>query len=110
MQLSVAFVVGDESVVTFMSFLGIGNPRGNENPFLLTFGIFWYRYHNALANRIQKLLWAAYKDDGVTKKGIESTTLDEAEFNKHYDEIIFNEARKWVIATHQVCSFLLFCV
>ena len=34
------------------------------------------------------------------KDGDERSTRDG--FLKYYDEIIFNEARKWVIATHQV--------
>ena len=32
----------------------LGNPRGNENPFLLTFGIFWYRWHNVVAKFLRK--------------------------------------------------------
>ena len=86
---------------------GLGNPRGNENPFLLTFGIFWYRYHNHIADRISDLLWKAYQDDTVkqtfnleAKDGDERNTKDG--FLKYYDEVIFNQARKWVIATHQV--------
>ncbi|XP_078589015.1 dual oxidase 2-like [Branchiostoma floridae x Branchiostoma japonicum] len=58
-------------------FFKIGNPRGNENPFLLTFGILWFRWHNYLADRIH------------------------AQFPDWHDEKVFNEARKWVIATHQ---------
>ncbi|XP_012281785.1 dual oxidase 2 isoform X2 [Orussus abietinus] len=55
----------------------LGNPRGNENPFLLTFGIVWFRWHNHLAYRIKRINpnWSGDK--------------------------IFNEARKWVIATQQ---------
>ncbi|KAI8507936.1 hypothetical protein Bbelb_141760 [Branchiostoma belcheri] len=35
-------------------FFKIGNPRGNENPFLLTFGILWFRWHNFLAGQIHR--------------------------------------------------------
>ncbi|XP_078588856.1 dual oxidase 2-like isoform X2 [Branchiostoma floridae x Branchiostoma japonicum] len=58
-------------------FFKLGNPRGNENAFLLTFGVFWFRWHNYLADQI------AAKNSGWS------------------DERVFNEARKWVIATHQ---------
>ncbi|XP_077863233.1 dual oxidase-like [Saccoglossus kowalevskii] len=58
-------------------FFKLGNPRGNENPFLLTFGILWFRWHNYLADDIA------------------------AKHPSWSDERIFNEARKWVIATHQ---------
>lgn len=58
-------------------FFKLGNPRGNENPFLLTFGIVWYRWHNMIAQFLKKK-------------------------NIHWsDEHVFNEARKWVIATYQ---------
>ncbi|XP_037076443.1 dual oxidase 1-like [Pollicipes pollicipes] len=55
----------------------LGNPRGNENPFLLTFGVLWMRWHNHLADYIatQHTDWSGDR--------------------------VFNEARKWVIATHQ---------
>ncbi|KAK7489240.1 hypothetical protein BaRGS_00019492 [Batillaria attramentaria] len=33
----------------------LGNPRGNENPFLLTFGVLWFRYHNWWADRLRVL-------------------------------------------------------
>ncbi|XP_025152426.1 dual oxidase 2 [Harpegnathos saltator] len=55
----------------------LGNPRGNENPFLLTFGIVWFRWHNFLAKHIKRL-----NPDWSSEK-------------------IYNEARKWVIATQQ---------
>ncbi|XP_033120574.1 dual oxidase 2-like isoform X2 [Anneissia japonica] len=58
-------------------FFKLGNPRGDENPYLLTFGILWYRWHN---------YWADV---------IKSRNPD---WN---DEQIFNEARKWVIGTYQ---------
>ncbi|XP_066271340.1 dual oxidase 2-like isoform X5 [Branchiostoma lanceolatum] len=58
-------------------FFKLGNPRGNENAFLLTFGVLWFRWHNYLADMI------------ATKQPDWS------------DERVFNEARKWVIATHQ---------
>ncbi|XP_049837219.1 dual oxidase-like [Schistocerca gregaria] len=58
-------------------FFKLGNPRGNENPFLLTFGILWFRWHNKLARELHEL-------------------------NPEWtDEKVYNEARKWVIATQQ---------
>uniref|UniRef100_A0A6A7G5H1 NAD(P)H oxidase (H2O2-forming) n=2 Tax=Hirondellea gigas TaxID=1518452 RepID=A0A6A7G5H1_9CRUS len=58
-------------------FFKLGNPRGNENPFLLTFGVLLFRWHNKLAMQLHELhpTWS--------------------------EERLFNEARKWVIATHQ---------
>ncbi|XP_071953912.1 dual oxidase 2-like isoform X2 [Antedon mediterranea] len=60
-------------------FFKLGNPRGDENPYLLSFGILWFRWHNYWADRIKR----------------EDTT------GKMNDEMIFNEARKWVIGTYQ---------
>ena len=68
----------------------LGNPRGNENPFLLTFGILWFRWHNYWADKI-----------------FNETMHEREEWN---DEKIFNEARKWVIATYQVLIFIFFLV
>lgn len=94
------------SLLRYFSFLlGLGNPRGNENPFLLTFGIFWYRFHNHVAQRISDVLFAAYQDPDVKEKFSIKTEYSREDFDRHYDEIIFNEARKWVIATHQVRQF-----
>ncbi|XP_031836587.1 dual oxidase 1-like isoform X2 [Nomia melanderi] len=58
-------------------FFKLGNPRGNENPFLLSLGIIWFRWHNHIANYIRHKQpnWSGEK--------------------------IYNEARKWVIATQQ---------
>nr|CAD7458660.1 unnamed protein product [Timema tahoe] len=54
----------------------LGNPRGNENAFLLTFGVLWFRWHNHIARYLKSHTdWSGEK--------------------------IFNEARKWVIASHQ---------
>ena len=37
----------------------LGNPRGNENPYLLTFGILWFRVHNF---RVSKgIIWQTDK-------------------------------------------------
>ncbi|KAG1674994.1 Dual oxidase 2 [Nymphon striatum] len=55
----------------------VGNIRGNETPFLLTFSVIWLRWHNILA-------------DAIAKKK-----------NDWSDERIFTETRKWVIATQQ---------
>ncbi|XP_046401150.1 dual oxidase 2-like [Ischnura elegans] len=58
-------------------FFKLGNPRGNENAFLLSFGILWFRWHNAIAAQIHDSMpsWDS--------------------------ERVFSEARKWVIATQQ---------
>ncbi|XP_053406292.1 dual oxidase 2-like [Mercenaria mercenaria] len=58
-------------------FWRLGNPRGNENPFLLAFGVLWFRYHNYVADQIHK------QHGGLN------------------DEQVFNIARKKVIAVHQ---------
>lgn len=58
--------------------VGLGNPRGNENPFLLTFGIIWFRWHNKVAENLS------------------------AEHPTWTDETLFLEARKRVVAQHQV--------
>ncbi|CAD6227223.1 GSCOCT00006031001.3-RA-CDS [Cotesia congregata] len=62
-------------------FFKLGNPRGNENPFLLTFGIVWFRWHNVVAKELKKQNpnWSGEK--------------------------IYNEARKWVIASQQQIVF-----
>ena len=60
---------------------GLGNPRGNENPFLLSFGVLWFRYHNYWADRL---------------KGLHS---------EWHDERLFDEAKKRVIAQYQVPTF-----
>jgi dual oxidase len=62
---------------TTFIFTELGNPRGNENPFLLTFGILWFRWHNHIARYLHKA------------------------HRKWNDEKVYNEARKWVIATQQ---------
>ena len=64
-------------------FLDIGNPRGNENAFLLTMGILWFRVHNWWALRLQRF-YAAHGSDRATN-----------------DEFLFNRARIFTIATYQ---------
>ena len=59
--------------------LGLGNPRGFENPFLLAFGVIWFRWHNYIAMDL----------------GSKHPDWD--------DERLFEEARRRVIAHHQVC-------
>ncbi|XP_062502786.1 dual oxidase-like isoform X1 [Corticium candelabrum] len=58
-------------------FFRLGNPRGNENPFLLTMGILWFRVHNHYAHWIQ------------------------SQHPNWDDELVFNRARQWTIALHQ---------
>ncbi|XP_078316138.1 dual oxidase 2-like [Crassostrea virginica] len=64
-------------------FWRFGNPRAMENPFLLSFGVLWFRWHNYLAEEYIKM-----------------KNIPEDELEK-YDEQIFNHARKWVVASHQ---------
>ena len=68
--------------MNFTLLAGLGNPRGNENPFLLAFGVLWFRYHNYIADEIHK------------------------KNPKLNDEQVFNIARKKVIAVHQVRIFI----
>lgn len=64
----------------FLLFEELGNSLGAENPFLLTFGILWFRWHNYWADKFhQETDWS--------------------------DEKIYQEARKWVVGTYQVSSF-----
>ena len=56
----------------------IGNPRGHENPFLLAFGILWFRWHNIKAGHV------ATANPDFT------------------DEQIFHHARRLVTAQYQV--------
>ncbi|PVD19871.1 hypothetical protein C0Q70_20364 [Pomacea canaliculata] len=62
-------------------FYRLGNPRGNENPFLLTFGVLWFRYHNYLAKEIKR---------------------NHSEWD---DEHVFNAARKRLIGQYQKIVF-----
>ena len=66
----------------------IGNPRGNENPFLLTMGIFWFRVHNYWARRLRRF----YRENANELSG---------EYEWRNDEWLFNRARVFTIATHQ---------
>lgn len=59
-------------------FIGVGNPLAHENPFILAINIIFYRWHNVLAKSISE------------------------KYNDWDDEQIFNEARKWVVASLQV--------
>ena len=63
-------------------YAAIGNPRGDENPFLLTMGILWYRVHQWWARQLYN-----NAPDNV----------DEYE----EDEWLFNRARQFTIATYQ---------
>ncbi|XP_013772431.1 dual oxidase-like [Limulus polyphemus] len=55
----------------------VGDPRSNQNPALLAFGILFFRWHNVLASRVHK------------------------EHPDWSDEEIFHRARQWVIASMQ---------
>uniref|UniRef100_H2YK35 NAD(P)H oxidase (H2O2-forming) n=1 Tax=Ciona savignyi TaxID=51511 RepID=H2YK35_CIOSA len=67
----------DNVIKSVTRFFRLGNPRGNENPFLLAFGMLWFRHHNWLARylRDQHSNWS--------------------------DEKVYNEARVLNIAVHQ---------
>lgn len=67
---------------SWLFFLAIGNPRGNENAFLLTMGIFWFRVHNWWANHLEEF-YRMHNDP-------------------RNDEFLFNRARQFTIATYQV--------
>ncbi|XP_048733941.2 dual oxidase 2-like isoform X2 [Ostrea edulis] len=60
-------------------FFRLGNPRGFENPFLLTFGVIWFRWHNFIAKKLA--------EENVAWRG--------------NDERLFEEARRRVIAHYQ---------
>ncbi|XP_065166773.1 dual oxidase 2-like [Atheta coriaria] len=69
--------IKNHEILPVTRFFKLGNPRGNENTFLLTFGVLWFRWHNFLAEQIK-----------LRQPHLSS-------------EAVFNEARKWVIATQQ---------
>ena len=71
-------------ITLLCTLLGIGNPRGNENPFLLTMGILWFRVHNFWAERLYQF----------------GESLDEPGLYAD-DEWLYNRARMLTIATHQ---------
>jgi len=56
----------------------LGDPRSNQNPALLSFGILLFKWHNELANRVQ---------------------LEHPDWS---DEEVFQKARRFVVATLQV--------
>lgn len=56
----------------------LGDPRSNQNPALLSFGILLFKWHNVIAERVQ---------------------LDNPDWP---DEEVFQKARRFVIATLQV--------
>lgn len=58
----------------------LGDPRTNQNPALLTFGILFFRWHNVVASRVQH------------------------EHPDWSDEDVFQRARRVVIATLQVIT------
>ncbi|RWS24761.1 dual oxidase 2-like protein [Leptotrombidium deliense] len=69
--------VQNPKLLPITRFHSLGNPWGNESPFLLTIGVLWFRWHNFIASSL-------------------------AEIHKDWsDEKIYNEARKWVIASQQ---------
>lgn len=57
----------------------LGDPRTNQHPALLTFGILFYRWHNVIAARVQQ----------------ENPYMS--------DEEIFQRTRRIVVGTIQVC-------
>ena len=67
-------------------YTAIGNPRGDENAFLLSMGILWYRVHQMWARRLRVNATEVYPLN------------DE-------DEWLFNRARQFTIATYQHIVF-----
>lgn len=63
----------DDIIITVL-----GDPRSNQNPALLSFGILLFKWHNVIAGRVQ---------------------LDHPEWS---DEEVFQKARRFVIGTLQV--------
>lgn len=70
--------------------VAIGNPRGNENPFLLSMGVFWFRVHNWWARQLRQ-----YYND------FQSRFPEGASEEWENDEWLFNRARVFTIATYQ---------
>ena len=66
-------------------FWRLGNPRGDENPFLLTMGILWFRVHQFWARTLAQRFSGSEYDGTVYRE----------------DEWLFNRARQFTIATHQ---------
>lgn len=66
-------------IATFLTIV-MGDPRTNQNPALLAFGILFFRWHNVVAGRIH------------------------AEHPTWTDEEIFQKARRFVIASMQVIN------
>jgi hypothetical protein len=61
----------------------LGDPRSNQNPALLSFGILLFKWHNVIADRVQQ---------------------DHPDWS---DEEVFQKARRFVVATLQVCTIRL---
>ena len=76
----------------FVCLSGIGNPRGNENPFLLTMGILWFRVHNWWVDQLHEY--------GEVRRGVAGAEYGEEELWEE-DEWLYNRARQLTIATHQ---------
>lgn len=72
---------------TCSSLVAIGNPRGDENPFLLTMGILWFRVHQYWADKL-------YEAGKTNQRQYKNEKFKE-------DEWIFNRARQFTIATYQ---------
>ena len=66
----------------FFIFSAIGNPRGDENPFLLSMGVLWFRVHQFWAKQLH-------------------ASRDALHHYADEDEWLFNRARQFTIATYQ---------
>ena len=86
-------MITDEFKFTIPSFSqmypGIGNRLGNENSFLLTIGILWFRVHNYWAQQLRKF----------AERLSDTEREDYPEYFE--DEWLYNRARQLTIATHQ---------
>lgn len=72
------------SLLSFTCFTVLGDPRTNQNPVILAFGILMFRWHNVLAKRVH------------------------SEHPDWSDEDIFQRTRRLVIASLQVSTFVYF--
>lgn len=68
-------------LINLINFTVLGDPRTNQNPPLLAFGILFYQWHNVIANRVQK----------------QNPDMS--------DEEVFQRARRVVVGTLQVSEY-----
>eukprot|EP00117_Sycon_ciliatum_P014232 scpid13674/ scgid14577/ Dual oxidase 1; Large NOX 1; Long NOX 1; NADPH thyroid oxidase 1; Thyroid oxidase 1 len=62
----------DHKLKSAKRFFMLGNPRGNENPFLLTMGVLWFREHNYWAKELKKS-YAGWNDEQLYQRARQFT-------------------------------------